>query len=64
MISIIAYLIMMTQLPKDGIKTGIIWCAVGLAFYFIRNYAKRGSDNTPDVKEEDILSEIIPEMPS
>jgi APA family basic amino acid/polyamine antiporter len=62
-ISIIAYLIMMTQLPKDGIKTGIIWCAIGLAFYFIRNYAKRGAGNTPDVKEEDILSEIIPEMP-
>ncbi|MDN5311202.1 MAG: basic amino acid/polyamine antiporter, family [Thermoanaerobacteraceae bacterium] len=62
-ISIIAYLIMMTQLPKDGITTGIIWCAIGLSFYFIRNSVKSGAGNTLDVKEEDKLSEIIPEMP-
>jgi hypothetical protein len=54
---------MMTQLPKDGITTGIIWCAIGLSFYFIRNSVKSGAGNTLDVKEEDKLSEIIPEMP-
>ncbi len=32
-ISIILYLIMMTQLDKEAMITGIIWCALGLVIY-------------------------------
>ncbi|MBC7343145.1 MAG: amino acid permease [Clostridia bacterium] len=34
-ISIIIYLIMMTQLPREGIWTGLIWLALGIIFYLV-----------------------------
>ncbi len=34
-VSIIIYVIMMTQLDRSAIVTGVIWCVVGLVIYYI-----------------------------
>lgn len=40
-ICIIAYIVMMTQLPSDGVWTGVIWCAIGLLIYWA--YSRKGA---------------------
>ncbi len=43
-ISAIIYLVMMTQLDREALLTGIIWCVVGLVIFFIcqAKYGKQG----------------------
>ena len=43
-VSIIIYLIMMTQLNSEALWTGIVWCALGLIIFFIcrRKYGDSG----------------------
>lgn len=52
-ISAIIYIIMMTQLDREALLTGVIWCAVGLVIFFIcqAKYGKQG--------DEDLVAQII-----
>ena len=45
-VSIIIYLIMMTQLNSEALWTGIVWCALGLIIFFIcrRKYGDSGDE--------------------
>lgn len=45
-ISAIIYIIMMTQLDREALLTGVIWCAVGLVIFFIcqAKYGKQGDE--------------------
>ncbi|MCS7234050.1 MAG: amino acid permease [Synergistetes bacterium] len=40
-ICIIAYIVMMTQLPTEGVWTGAIWCGLGLLIYWL--YSREGA---------------------
>lgn len=52
-ISAIIYIIMMTQLDREALLTGVIWCVVGLVIFFIcqAKYGKQG--------DEDLAAQII-----
>lgn len=52
-ISAIIYVVMLTQLDAEALKTGIIWCVLGLVIYFIcqAKYGKAG--------DEEITAQII-----
>ena len=52
-VSIIAYLVMMSQLPADAFWTGAIWCIIGIILFVI--YRKKYE------KEELLIPEIPPE---
>lgn len=55
-VSVVIYLVMMTQLAPEAIVTGIVWCAVGLAVYFVCR-RKYGDGDSPE------LSEVLTEEP-
>ena len=57
-ISIIIYLIMMTQLDKEAMITGIIWCALGLVIYAVcrSKYKNEAQEDLSGVIEEEIPS--------
>ena len=57
-ISIILYLIMMTQLDKEAMITGIIWCALGLVIYAVcrSRYKNEVQEDLSGVIEEEIPS--------
>ena len=57
-ISVIIYLVMMTQLDKEALVTGVIWCVLGLIIYaFCRK--RYQSDETKEV-DRLIMEEEIP----
>lgn len=57
-ISVIIYLVMMTQLDKEALVTGVIWCVLGLIIYaFCRK--RYQSDETKEVNRL-IMEEEIP----
>lgn len=62
-ISIIIYLVMMSQLPKDGVITGIIWCIFGLLFYFIWSQTEAGR-NALAKGNKIKINQKSPELPS
>lgn len=47
-VSVIIYILMMTQLDKNALITGVIWCALGLVIYALCQ-AKYKSDSTADI---------------
>lgn len=55
-VSVVIYLVMMTQLAPEAIVTGIVWCAVGLVVYFVCR-RKYGEGDSPE------LSEVLTEEP-
>lgn len=55
-LSIIIYIIMMTQLPMDAFITGAAWCVIGAVVY---KFYTNSDDNT--IEEEEI---ILPDMPT
>lgn len=58
-LSIIVYIIMMTELEKDAFLTGIIWCAIGvIVFLFFSNKNKdieTNEDSVPIPNESEIV---------
>lgn len=57
-ISVIIYLVMMTQLDKEALVTGVIWCVLGPIIYaFCRK--RYQSDETKEV-DRLIVEEEIP----
>ena len=58
-VSVLIYIVMMTQLPPDALLTGIVWCALGLLIYcFCR---KRYAANEDEALSSQIL---LAETPS
>lgn len=62
-LSILVYLVMATQLPTDGIITGIVWCAIGLAFYFGWSRTTTGKEALHKRTVEK-LDEVMPALPN
>lgn len=59
-ISVIIYIIMMTQLNREAIITGIIWCLVGLIIYGIcrKKYGETNNESLDQmIMEEEVPSE-------
>jgi len=59
-ISIVAYIVMTTQLPRDAVTTGILWSAVGLVMFFFWSKANRDKNMSLEVISE-ALSQELPE---
>jgi Amino acid transporters len=57
-VSLIIYLVMMTQLDRYAIVSGIIWCFVGLGIYFICR-AKYGEPDNVKL-DEMVMEEVAP----
>lgn len=57
-ISIVIYVVMMTQLDKEALITGIIWCALGLVIYAVCRM-KYKDDEQSDILQL-VLEEEIP----
>lgn len=57
-ISIIIYVIMMTQLDREALLTGIIWCILGLSIYAVCR--KRYQDDKTEDIEKAVMAEEIP----
>lgn len=53
-ISVVIYIIMITQLEKTAIWTGLVWCAAGLVIYFIcrKLYGNKGDSYVKDIVME------------
>lgn len=62
-ISILVYIVMTTQLPKDAVITGILWSVVGLFLYYIWNRVKSDKDMSLDF-ESAVFGQELPETPS
>lgn len=62
-VSIIIYIVMITQLPKDAVITGILWSVVGLFFYYLWNKAKVDKD-IPLGYESKVIEEQLPKPPT
>lgn len=60
-ISVIIYILMMTQLDKNALITGVIWCVLGLIFYAICQ-AKYKSNNTADI-DRAVMAQEVPGDP-
>jgi APA family basic amino acid/polyamine antiporter len=61
-ISIIVYIIMTTQLPKDAVITGVLWSVVGLILY--RFWSRAHSDNDVHSSDDAVLKQELPELPT
>ena len=56
-VSVVIYIIMMTQLEREALITGVIWCVLGLVVYAICRKKYREPDEEEEVF---ILKEEIP----
>lgn len=64
-VSILAYIVMVTQLPKDGVVTGIAWSIVGLFFYFVWVQTRAGKQALEKGETENARAACrFPELPS
>lgn len=57
-LSVIIYLIMMTQLDREALVTGVIWCILGLIIYAVCR-KRYQSDETKEM-DRIIMEEDIP----
>ncbi len=57
-LSVIIYIVMMTQLDREALVTGVIWCALGLIIYAICQ-KKYKDDSTVEV-DRGVMEEEIP----
>lgn len=53
-VSIIIYLIMMTQLDQDAIVSGIIWCVAGVVVYW---FCRRQNEGIEEVQLETLIAD-------
>ena len=57
-VSVIIYLVMMTQLDREALVTGVIWCALGLIIYAVCR--KRYQGDEAEEVDRLIMEEEIP----
>lgn len=58
-VSVVIYVIMMTQLEKEALITGVIWCVLGLGVYGI---CRKKYGESKEEEELQILKEEIPSL--